>query len=167
MKNSFEVTEHLPDSKGISPDNPVNGIRKMSPDVSSTKPKTVIESSDGTIKPGQKKGKEHWQHTKKWSQGFLEMYNSETDPEIKSIMRDMGKDLDRWITEKETQDVAELMTKIPRRKRRYIEKKLEKIKREVQMFGAPAVVNKYREYIDEKEEDYLWWLDLPFVLVNS
>ncbi|RZR76898.1 hypothetical protein BHM03_00001798 [Ensete ventricosum] len=164
-ENSLQETDEFPNSKGVSPYSPVNGIRKMSLDTSSVKPKTMIESSDGTSRVGKKKGTEQWQHTKKWSQGFLEVYNAEQDPEIKSIMREMGTDLDRWITEKETKDVADLMTKIPKRKRRYIEKKLEKLKREVQMFGTQAVVSKYKEYTDEKEEDYLWWLDLPFVLV--
>ncbi|KAF5185584.1 Embryo defective [Thalictrum thalictroides] len=129
----------------------------------SKNPKTVIESSDGSSRAGKKSGKEYWQHTKKWSREFLQLYNEETDPEVKSIMRNMGKDLNRWITDKEIQETADLMTKIPKRKRRYIEKKIEKLKREMEMFGPQAVVSKYREYAEE-EEDYLWWLDLPFVL---
>ncbi|KAG1335024.1 hypothetical protein COCNU_03G011430 [Cocos nucifera] len=116
-----------------------NGKRNMSPDKSYANPKTLIECSDGASRPGKKTGKEQWQHTKKWSEGFLEVYNAETDPEIKSIMRDMGKDLDRWITEKDIQDVTDWMTRIPKRKRRYIKKKMEKIKREVEMFGPHAV----------------------------
>ncbi|KAG6477100.1 uncharacterized protein LOC122022437 isoform X2 [Zingiber officinale] len=159
----LQKTENLPNSEGVSSSS-VDGIRRLSLDASSMKSKSVIESSDGNIRPGKKNGKEHWQHTKKWSQGFLEVYNAEKDPEIKAIMREMGKDLDRWITEKDTQDMADLMKKMPTRRRRYIEKKLEKVKREVEMFGVPAVVSKYREYAEEKEEDYLWWLDLPCVL---
>jgi hypothetical protein len=46
-----------------------------------------------------------------------------------------------------------------------VEKKLNKLKREMELFGPQAVVSKYREYSDDKEEDYLWWLDLPYVLV--
>lgn len=57
--------------------------------------KTVIQSSDGSARIGRKEGKEHWEHTKKWSQEFLQVYNDETDPEVKSIMKDMGTDLDR------------------------------------------------------------------------
>ncbi|XP_042431888.1 uncharacterized protein LOC122018588 isoform X3 [Zingiber officinale] len=159
----LQKTENLPNSEGVSSSS-VDGIRRLSLDASSMKSKSVIESSDGNIRPGKKNGKEHWQHTKKWSQGFLEVYNAEKDPDIKAIMREMGKDLDRWITEKDTQDMADLMKKMPTRRRRYIEKKLEKVKREVEMFGVPAVVSKYREYAEEKEEDYLWWLDLPCVL---
>ncbi|CAA6665741.1 unnamed protein product [Spirodela intermedia] len=127
-------------------------------------PRTIIESSDGSSRSGKKLGKEHWEHTKKWSREFLELYNAETDPEVKSIMRDMGKDLDKWITEKEVQDVADLMTRIPKRKRRFIERKMDKLKREIETFGHQAVVSKYKEYLDEKDEDYLWWLDLSFVL---
>ncbi|KAK9103898.1 hypothetical protein Sjap_021152 [Stephania japonica] len=125
--------------------------------------KTVIESSDGSSRPGKKSGKEYWQHTKKWSREFLEAYNAETDPEIKSIMKDMGKDLDRWITEKEVQEAADLLTKLPRKKRRYIEKKIDKLKREMETYGPQAVISKYREYAEE-EKDYLWWLDLSFIL---
>ncbi|KAE8733287.1 Detected protein of confused Function [Hibiscus syriacus] len=109
-------------------------------------PKIIIESSDGSFKPGKKSGKEFWQHTKKWSRGFLESYNAETDPEVKSIMKDMGKDLDRWITEKEIQEAADLMKKIPERNKKFIEKKLNKLKREMELFGPQAVVSKYQEY---------------------
>ncbi|XP_038877961.1 uncharacterized protein LOC120070178 isoform X2 [Benincasa hispida] len=125
---------------------------------------TIIESSDGSVRPGRKQGKEFWQHTKKWSQGFLESYNAETDPEVKSIMKDIGKDLDRWITEKEVQEAADLMDKLPDRNKKFMEEKLNKLKREMEMFGPQAVVSKYREYAEEKEEDYLWWLDLRHVL---
>ncbi|XWS46237.1 hypothetical protein CRYUN_Cryun14cG0047300 [Craigia yunnanensis] len=126
--------------------------------------KIVVEGSDGSVKPGKKSGKEYWQHTKKWSGGFLESYNAETDPEVKSIMKDIGKDLDRWITEKEIQEAADLMTKLPERNKKFMEKKLNKLKREMELFGPQAVVSKYQEYAEEKEEDYLWWLDLPHVL---
>lgn len=128
--------------------------------------KTIIEGSDGSIKKGKKSVKEFWQHTKKWSQGFLDSYNSETDPEVKAVMRDIGKDLDRWITEKEIQEAATLMDKLPQQGREFIEQKLNKIKREMELFGPQAVVSKYREYAEEKEEDYLWWLDLPYLLVG-
>ncbi|XP_047169806.1 uncharacterized protein LOC124838289 isoform X2 [Vigna umbellata] len=127
-------------------------------------PRTIIEGSDGSVKAGKKSGKEYWQHTKKWSQGFLDCYNDETDPEVKSIMKDMGKDLDRWITEKEIKEAAELMDKLPDRNKSFIEKKLNKVKREMELFGPQAVVSKYREYADDEEEDYLWWLDLPHIL---
>ncbi|XP_058100451.1 uncharacterized protein LOC131245189 [Magnolia sinica] len=153
-----------PSSDATSPSSGVGNLRKISESGASTNPKTVIEGSDGSTRAGKKSGKEHWQHTKKWSREFQEVYNAETDPEIKSVMKDMGKDLDRWITDKEIQEAADLMTRIPKRRRRYIEKKLDKLKREMEMFGPQAVVSKYREYSEEKEEDYLWWLDLPFVL---
>ncbi|KAG7533394.1 hypothetical protein ISN45_Aa08g010290 [Arabidopsis thaliana x Arabidopsis arenosa] len=45
-----------------------------------------------------------------------------------------------------------------------MEKKLNKLKREMELFGPQVVVSKYREYGEDKEEDYLWWLDLPCVL---
>lgn len=130
------------------------------------KSKLVIESSDGSIKAGKKSGKEYWQHTKKWSRGFLESYNAETDPEVKSVMKEMGKDLDRWITDKEIEEAADLINKLPARKKNFIEKKLDKVRRELELFGPQAVVSKYREYAEGDQEDYLWWLDLPHVLVS-
>lgn len=154
-------------SHALSPSSPIHNLRKTSSDGASISPRTIIESSDGSSRSGKKLGKEHWEHTKKWSREFLELYNAETDPEVKSIMRDMGKDLDKWITEKEVQDVADLMTRIPKRKRRFIEKKMDKLKREIETFGHQAVVSKYKEYLDENEDDYLWWLDLRFVLVRN
>ncbi|CAM8876930.1 unnamed protein product [Rhodiola kirilowii] len=103
------------------------------------KPKTIIEGSDGSVKPGKKNGKEFWQHTKKWSRGFLELYNAETDPEMKATMKDIGKDLDRWITEEEIQEAAELIEKMPEKNKAFIQKKVEKIKREMELFGPQAV----------------------------
>ncbi|KAK4339404.1 hypothetical protein RND71_040866 [Anisodus tanguticus] len=142
--------------------------RKLSPisthDAKTKIPRTIIESSDGSIKTGKKSGKEYWQHTKKWSQGFLESYNAETDPEIKAVMKDVGKDLDRWITEREIKEAADVMDNLPEKGKKLIKEKLDKVKREMELFGPQAVVSKYREYADEKEEDYLWWLDLPCVL---
>lgn len=126
--------------------------------------KTVIAGSDGSVKAGKKSGREYWQHTKKWSEGFLESYNAETDPEVKAFMKDIGKDLDRWITEKEIKEAADFMDKLPEKGQKLIKQKLEKVKREMELFGPQAVVSKYREFAEEKEEDYMWWLDLPFVL---
>lgn len=124
--------------------------------------KIIIESSDGSVRAGKKSGKEFWQHTKKWSEGFLESYNAESDPEVKAEMKNIGKDLDRWITEKEVKEAAELMEKLP--EKGFIKQKLNKVRREMELYGPQAVVSKYREYSEEKEEDYLWWLDLPHVL---
>ncbi|KAK4418511.1 hypothetical protein Salat_2263900 [Sesamum alatum] len=88
--------------------------------------KTVIEGSDGSIRAGKRSGREYWQHTKKWSQEFLESYNAETDPEAKAVMKDIGKDLDRWITEKEIQEADDLMNKVPRKGQKSIKQKLDK-----------------------------------------
>ncbi|KAI3693459.1 hypothetical protein L6452_33294 [Arctium lappa] len=126
--------------------------------------RTVIEGSDGSTKPGKKSGKEFWQHTKKWSRGFIESYNAENDPETKAVMKDIGKDLDRWITEKEIQEAANIMDKVPDKGKQFIAEKINKLKREMELFGPQAVVSKYSEYGDEEEIDYYWWLDLPFLL---
>lgn len=168
MKNDEQVSlqeskESLP-HESPSTSSAVFDPKKKFHDGASKRSKTIIESSDGSIKASKKSGKEYWQHTKKWSHGFLESYNAETDPEVKSAMKDIGKDLDRWITDKEIQESADLITKMRERNKKFMEKRLEKLKREMELFGPQAVVSKYREYGDEKEEDYLWWLDVPFVL---
>uniref|UniRef100_A0A5B7BT08 Embryo defective 1703 n=1 Tax=Davidia involucrata TaxID=16924 RepID=A0A5B7BT08_DAVIN len=160
LQNAEESLSH----ENIHTTSAVNNQNMKNQNGASKYPKTVIEGSDGSVRAGKKSGKEYWQHTKKWSRGFLESYNAEADPEIKAVMKDVGKDLDRWITEKEIQEAADLMNKIPEKGRKFIEKKLTKIKREMELFGPQAVVSKYQEYAEEKEEDYLWWLDLPYVL---
>ncbi|KAM1672575.1 hypothetical protein ACFXTN_037455 [Malus domestica] len=76
----------------------------------------------------------------------------------------MGKGLDRWITEKEIQETADLMDRMPEKSKEFMEKKLSKLKREMELFGPQAVVSKYHEYAEDKKEDSLWWLDLPYVL---
>ncbi|KAM7260952.1 hypothetical protein ACFE04_026427 [Oxalis oulophora] len=152
--------KHAEPSPSSLASNDIKGHKSKTP----KSPKTVIETSDGSVRPGKKSAKEYWQHTKKWSREFLESYNAESDPEVKSIMKDMGKGLDRWITEKEIQEAGELMDKLPERNKEFIEKKINKLKREMELFGPQAVVSKYSEYADEKKEDYLWWLDLPHVL---
>jgi hypothetical protein len=163
---SIQKTTESPISGNVTASLPALDPNKKFHDGDPKKSKTVVEGSDGSVKAGTQSGKEYWQHTKKWSREFLESYNAETDPEVKSIMKDVGKDLDRWITEKEIQEAADLMTKVPERNKKFMEKKLNKLKREMELFGPQAVVSKYREYADDKEEDYLWWLDLPHVLVR-
>ncbi|CAN1793937.1 hypothetical protein LINPERHAP1_LOCUS20153 [Linum perenne] len=151
-------------AKSANPSSASNVLRK---DINKKDPKLskiVIEGSDGSAKPGKKSGKEFWQHTKKWSRGFVDSYSAETDPEVKSTMKDIGKDLDKWITEEEVQEAADMMSKLPVKTKEFVEKKINKLKREMELFGPQAVVSKYREYSDEKEEDFLWWLDLPHVL---
>ncbi|WOG86826.1 hypothetical protein DCAR_0206044 [Daucus carota subsp. sativus] len=142
----------------------INNQNKINQDELVKPPKIIIEGSDGSVRAGKKAGEEYWEHTKKWSRGFLDSYNAETDPEIKATMKDIGKDLKRWITEKEIQESADLMDKLPKRGQKFIQEKLSKVKREMELYGPQAVMNKYSEYSEEKEEDYLWWLDLPYVL---
>jgi hypothetical protein len=166
QENPIKKSSESPNPGNVATSSPALDSEKKFHDGDQKNSKTVIEGSDGSVIAGKRSGKEYWQHTKKWSRGFLDSYNAETDPEVKSIMKDIGKDLDRWITEKEIQEAADLMSKLPERTKNFMEKKLNKLKREMELFGPQAVVSKYNEYADEKEEDYLWWLDLPHVLVS-
>ncbi|XP_057499355.1 uncharacterized protein LOC130783636 [Actinidia eriantha] len=163
-QTSLQKFEELPSNESIVSASAGNDQNLQIRNGASKISKTVIEGSDGSVRAGKKSGKEYWQHTKKWSRGFLECYNAESDPEIKAVLKDVGKDLDRWITEKEIQEAGDLMGKLPKRGRQFLEKRLSKVKREMELFGPQAVMSKYREYAEEKQEDYLWWLDLPYVL---
>ncbi|KAL3536702.1 hypothetical protein ACH5RR_000068 [Cinchona calisaya] len=163
-EGSLQLSEESPLSDGLLKDSALSSQIIVSQNKSSKTSRTIIEGSDGSVKAAKKSGKEYWQHTKKWSQGFLESFNAETDPEVKAVMKDMGKDLDRWITQKEIKEAADLIDKLPERGQELIKEKLNKVKREMEVFGPQAVVSKYRDYADEKEDDYLWWLDLPYVL---
>ncbi|PSS24227.1 Myb-like protein [Actinidia chinensis var. chinensis] len=163
-QTSLQKFEELPSNESIVSASAGNDQNLQIRNGASKISKTVIEGSDGSVRAGKKSGKEYWQHTKKWSRGFLECYNAESDPEIKAVLKDVGKDLDRWITEKEIQEAGDLMGKLPKRGRQFLEKRLSKVKREMELFGQQAVMSKYREYAEEKQEDYLWWLDLPYVL---
>ncbi|KZV26775.1 hypothetical protein F511_28692 [Dorcoceras hygrometricum] len=159
-KNTGEDNVHKTEEPSSYDNNQSSGLQN---EIAASS-KTVITGSDGSVKAGKKSGREYWQHTKKWSEGFVESYNAETDPEVKAVMKDIGKDLDRWITEKEIKEAADFMDRLPEEGQKLIRQKLEKVKREMELFGPQAVVSKYREYSEEKEEDYLWWLDLPLVL---
>ncbi|KAK4769671.1 hypothetical protein SAY87_030203 [Trapa incisa] len=161
--SSVQESKQAP-AEGSKSDSPISFNLRNSVSKNSKKANIVVEGSDGSVRAGKKSGKEYWQHTKKWSRGFLDSYSAETDPEVKSVMKDIGKDLDRWITEKEIQEASDLMNKLPENNKKFIENKLNKIKREMELFGPQAVVSKYKEYAEDKEEDYLWWLDLPHVL---
>ncbi|KAG7610600.1 hypothetical protein ISN44_As05g025960 [Arabidopsis suecica] len=130
-----EQSSHQELSESASSENTLT----PSSEITSSQPKIVVEGSDGSVRPGKKSGKEYWQHTKKWSRGFLELYNAETDPEVKAVMRDMGK-IDRWITEDEIKDAADIMEKLPERNKKFMEKKLNKLKREMELFGPQAVM---------------------------
>ena len=70
---------------------------------------TVISSSGNPDKFVKQLEKETWKHTKKWSCAFQEKYDAERDPEIKDIMRIVGQDLDRWITEEELKEASKIL----------------------------------------------------------
>ncbi|CAI8617386.1 unnamed protein product [Vicia faba] len=50
--------------------------------------------------------------------------------------------------------LLDLTKRLSDKNKSFVEKKLNKLKREVELFGPQEVVNKYREYTDN-EEDYL------------
>ena len=124
--------------------------------------KTIVTSSGKQAKPAPRE----WQHTKKWAQELQKKYDLETDPEQRSMIEEVGQDLDRWITEDEIEEAQRLLSKGLAGEQEYVkmhyEKTREKIKKQHDMFGSEAMVSKYSEYKEPKEVE-LWWLDLPFV----
>ncbi|KAG6550131.1 hypothetical protein Mapa_008087 [Marchantia paleacea] len=109
-----------------------------------------------------------WQNTKRWAQDLQRKYELEKDPETRALMREIGQDLDRWITEEEIEEANRLLEKGVEGEQEYVrmhyEKTKAKIKEQRDLFGREAMMNKYGEYKPEQEEPELWWLDLPYVL---
>lgn len=109
-----------------------------------------------------------WQSTKKWGQELQQKYDSETDPAQRGLMRDVGQDLERWITEDEINEAARLLSNGVEGEKDYARNHFEKAKAKIQqqheIFGQQAMLNKYGEYQTAKKESELWWLDLPYVL---
>ncbi|GAB2217467.1 hypothetical protein Drorol1_Dr00000659 [Drosera rotundifolia] len=161
---SLQKSNETAEQKNVSTSNKVPNATTEPEKKATKRLKTNIQSSDGSVQPGKKHGKEYWEHTKKWTREFRDAYNAEQDPEAKAVMRDMGKDLDRWMTEKEIKAAGKLAELLRGKSLELSEKSLGKLKKEVKIFGQAAVISKYREYGEEEEEDYLWWLDLPYVL---
>ncbi|BFI42791.1 hypothetical protein MPTK2_8g11930 [Marchantia polymorpha subsp. ruderalis] len=111
---------------------------------------------------------ENWQNTKRWAQDLQRKYELEKDPETRALMREIGQDLDRWITEDEIEEANRLLEKGVEGEQEYVrmhyEKTKAKIKEQRDLFGREAMMNKYGEYKPEQEEPELWWFDLPYVL---
>ena len=90
QENSIKKSTGSPTPGNVASSLPTLDSDKNFHDEDPKNSRTVIEGSDGSVIAGKRSGKEYWQHTKKWSRGFLDSYNAETDPEVKSIMRNMG-----------------------------------------------------------------------------
>jgi hypothetical protein len=83
-------------------------------------------------------------------------------------MREIGQDLERWITEDEIEAASKLLDKGVEGEEEYArmhyERTKEKIRKQKEMFGTEAMINKYSEYKEEPQEVELWWLGLPFII---
>lgn len=106
-------------------------------------------------------------NTKRWSKELQRRYDSERDPEVRELMKEIGSELDSWVTEEEVEEAGRLASKIEGGDEDYLHKHYQKvqkkIKEERERFGLETVLEKYKEY-QPKLEDELWWLDLRFVL---
>ncbi|KAL9272311.1 hypothetical protein AKJ16_DCAP22477 [Drosera capensis] len=140
LQKSNETTEQ----KNVSTSNKVPNATTEPEKKATKRSKTNIQSSDGSVRPGKKHGKEYWEHTKKWTREFRDAYNAEPDPEAKAVMRDMGKDLDLWMTQKEIKATGKLVELLRGKSLELSEKSLGKLKKEVKIFGQAAVISKYR-----------------------
>jgi hypothetical protein len=112
-------------------------------------------------------------NTKRWSKELQRRYASEQDPGVRQLIKEMGSELQSWVTEEEIEEAGRLALKLQQGDddddnngigKRYQEVQ-RKIENEKKIFGVEAVVEKYREY-QAKPEDELWWLDLRYVLVR-
>ncbi|MCO5593997.1 hypothetical protein L7F22_048016 [Adiantum nelumboides] len=106
-------------------------------------------------------------NTKRWSKELQRKYDLERDPEIRELMKEIGSELDSWLTEEEIEETASLAEKLEDGDVEYVQrnyKRIQKqIKEEKERFGLDAVLKKYKEY-QPKAADELWWLDLHCVL---
>eukprot|EP00249_Psilotum_nudum_P021177 c28005_g1_i1 orf=67-3276(+) len=138
------------------------GGRQSTDTYTSTNNRTIIA---GSGQPLNTKGP--FQHTKRWGKDLQRKYKMERNPEIRGLMREIGQDLENWITEQEVETVCSLLSKDAKRKEEYAQQHYEGIKAKMkgqrERFGWEAMVNKYKEY-KPKLEDELWWLDLTYVL---
>ncbi|CAM6091049.1 unnamed protein product [Calypogeia fissa] len=137
---------------------------------SSPRPGKATDSFPST-RPGAQTGeagKEDWDHTKRWAKDLERKYAMETDPATRALMRELGQDLERWITEDEIEAASRMLDNGLEGEEEYVkmhyERTKEKIKRQREVFGRDAMLNKYSEYKEEAEEVELWWLSLPFVV---
>ncbi|KAL2610375.1 hypothetical protein R1flu_028948 [Riccia fluitans] len=139
--------------------------------------KTVVTSSGRPVDftpgvPNTGKNEEDppdsWQHTKRWAKDLQRKYEVEKDPQTRALMRDIGQDLDRWITEEEIDEASRLLDKGLEGEQEYVrmhyERTKAKIKQQRETFGREAMMSKYGEYKPEQEELELWWFELPYVL---
>ncbi|KAH9331622.1 hypothetical protein KI387_003730, partial [Taxus chinensis] len=141
----------------------VSDTRRTSHSDSSSSAKTIISSSGNSSEFVTDLKSKSWQHTKKWSRALQDRYNAERDPKIKEVIREMGQDLDRWMTEEDEKKISEVLRKYPAEELYDMKRRKERIKNEIKNFGREAMLNKYRGY-KPKKEDRLWWADLPYVL---
>eukprot|EP00250_Pteridium_aquilinum_P019494 c24453_g1_i2 orf=240-3263(+) len=106
-------------------------------------------------------------NTKRWSKELQRKYDLERDPEVRELMKEIGSELDSWVTEEEVEEAARLAERLEEGDedaiREHYEKAQKKIKEEKEKFGLETVLEKYKEY-QPKLEDELWWLDLRCVL---
>ncbi|GLJ18588.1 hypothetical protein SUGI_0330990 [Cryptomeria japonica] len=130
---------------------------------SSSGAKTIISSSGESSKFVKDLKTESWQHTKKWSRALQEKYNAEKDPKIKEVIKEMGQDLDRWITEEEVEKISLVLKNFSEEELNNMKRIKERITNENEKFGREAMLSKYRGY-KPKKKDHLWWIDLPYVL---
>ncbi|KAI5071651.1 hypothetical protein GOP47_0013902 [Adiantum capillus-veneris] len=106
-------------------------------------------------------------NSKRWSKELQRKYDLERDPEVRELMKEIGSELDSWVTEEEIEETARLAEKLEKGDEEYVKRNYKrvkkKIKEEKERFGLDAVLEKYKEY-QPKAGDELWWLDLRCVL---
>ena len=135
---------------------------------------TLSEKTKDVVGSGRPlREKETFSNTKRWSKELQRKYDSERDPRVRELMKEIGSELQTWVTEEEIEEARRIASKLEQGDdgdddgigKRYQEVR-KKIENEKKTFGTEAVLEKYREY-QAKPEDELWWLDLRYVLVRN
>eukprot|EP00252_Welwitschia_mirabilis_P026791 TRINITY_DN8930_c0_g1_i1.p1 TRINITY_DN8930_c0_g1~~TRINITY_DN8930_c0_g1_i1.p1 ORF type:complete len:1272 (-),score=303.94 TRINITY_DN8930_c0_g1_i1:115-3930(-) len=139
-----------------------NNIRSESHIVSSSHNQASV-SGPKKNRVTRKNRTEMLQHKKKWTKGFKQLYEAETDPNRKALLNEIGQDLDRWMTDEELDEFRRLSAKLQDDDSKFFDEMEARMKYEREKFGREAMLHKYSEYKSEKT-NLFWWMNLPYVL---
>ncbi|XP_024541683.1 uncharacterized protein LOC112350169 isoform X2 [Selaginella moellendorffii] len=155
--------------------------------------KTVVTgSSSGAVKrkpastdqPDLKKTKQQSNKKKVWPKEIQRRYDTETDPKVRRLLKEIGKDLDEWLTEEEVEETLRLFFQGPDGQRELLRrwhaelkeearkqgetlgdeemKRFEKMQEKYKTQSLQSLASKYRDSKPFKA-DTLWWHQLRYV----
>lgn len=167
----FDHSDAKVSKEEVQPQKPKKILSRNSKKILSRNLKKKFSSSSGNtvvVGSGQPLRKEEsFQNTKRWGKELQKRYDSERDPEMRALLKEIGSELDSWVTEKEVEDAWNLSQQLEQGQEEPVHQHYKSVQKKIQeqkqRFGLEAVLDKYKEYQPEPE-DQLWWLDLRSVL---